>query len=55
VSYLLDTNVAWRRFDKTDPNYHKIKSTIDGLVADGEEIFVTAQNLIEFVPSLLAH
>jgi len=48
VSYLLDTNVAWRRIRKNDPRHADVKSAIDALVQAGEQVYVTAQNLVEF-------
>ncbi len=46
--YLLDTNVAWRRFETTDPKHSIIKSTIDSILSRGETCYVTAQILVEF-------
>ena len=48
MAYLLDTNVAWRRVQKTNPHHADVKSAIDALVLAGEQIYITAQNLIEF-------
>jgi predicted nucleic acid-binding protein len=48
VAYLLDTNVAWRRVQLTDPHHANVKSAIDALVQAGEKVYVTAQNLVEF-------
>lgn len=48
MSYLLDTNVAWRRIRKNDPHHADVKSAIDALVQAGEQVYVTAQNLVEF-------
>ena len=48
MSYLLDTNVAWRRIQLTDPRHADVKSAIDALVQAGEQVYVTAQNLVEF-------
>ena len=48
MSYLLDTNVAWRRIRKNDPRHADVKSAIDKLVQAGEQVYVTAQNLVEF-------
>jgi predicted nucleic acid-binding protein len=48
VAYLLDTNVAWRRVQSTDPRHAVVKSTIDALVQAGEQVYITAQNLVEF-------
>ena len=48
MSYLLDTNVAWRRIRKNDPRHADVKSAIDALAQAGEQVFITAQNLVEF-------
>ena len=48
MAYLLDTNVAWRRIQETDPRHANVKSAIDALVSAGEQVYVTAQNLVEF-------
>jgi predicted nucleic acid-binding protein len=45
---MLDTNVAWRRIQKTDPHHANVKSAIDALVIAGGQVCITAQNLIEF-------
>jgi len=48
LAYLLDTNVAWRRIQRTDPHHADIKSAIDARVLAGEQVYITAQNLVEF-------
>ncbi len=48
MSYLLDTNCAWRRFFVTDPAHQKVKAKIDDLLRQGEIIYITAQNMVEF-------
>ncbi len=48
MAYLLDTNVAWRRISKTDARHADAKSAIDTLIRAGEQVYVTAQNLVEF-------
>ena len=48
MSYLLDTNVAWRRVHEANPQHAAIKSAINSLVLAGERVAVTGQNLIEF-------
>ena len=48
MACLLDTNVAWRRIQPTDPRHGEIKSAIDRLITAGETVYITAQNLIEF-------
>lgn len=48
MAYLLDTNCAWRRFIVTDPEHPKIKARIDTLLRQGETVYITAQNMVEF-------
>ena len=48
MAYLLDTNVAWRRIQLSDPRHSDVKSAIDALVLAGEQVYITAQNLVEF-------
>ena len=48
MAYLLDTNVVWRRIRKNDPRHADVKSAIDALVEAGEQVYITAQNLVEF-------
>lgn len=48
MSYLLDTNVAWRRIRKNDPRHADVKSAIDKLVLAEEQNYINAQNLVEF-------
>jgi len=48
LAYLLDTNVVWRRFDKTDPRYPDIKQAVDNVLAASDQLYITAQNLVEF-------
>jgi len=48
MAYLVDTNVMWRRFHAADPAYPTVKQEIDKLLLVGENVCITAQNLIEF-------
>lgn len=43
-----DTNIIWRRFAPHDPHYPEIKNAIDTLLLQGDTIYITPQNLIEF-------
>jgi predicted nucleic acid-binding protein len=47
TSYLLDTNLLARSLDATSPSYIQAASTISKLLADKEQVYVTAQNLVE--------
>ncbi len=47
MTYLVDTNVMWRRFDLTDARQPLIKTALDRLILQGETPCITAQNLIE--------
>jgi predicted nucleic acid-binding protein len=48
MAYLLDTNCTWRRFVVTDPAHAKVKAKIDTLLLNGETLYITAQNMVEF-------
>jgi predicted nucleic acid-binding protein len=48
VSYLLDTNVMFRRFIESDPLHKVVKRAIRLLRRRGETIYITPQNLVEF-------
>lgn len=47
-SYLLDTNVLLRSCDPASPSYMQTLQTVSDLLAGGEQISITTQNLIEF-------
>jgi len=48
MSYLLDTNVMWRRFYEADPLQPSVKAAVDSLILSGDMVCITAQNLVEF-------
>ena len=48
TSYLLDTNILLRASDPGSPKYMLTMSSLAKLLARGEPIYITAQNLIEF-------
>jgi hypothetical protein len=48
MAYLLDTNCTWRRFIVTDPAHARVKAKIDTLLRQGETLYITAQNMVEF-------
>ena len=48
MAYLLDTNCMWRRFIASDPDHSRVKAKIDTLLRNGETLYITAQNMIEF-------
>ena len=48
MAYLADTNVSSRRVLLTDPLYGIVKSAIDALLLQGDTVYITAQNLVEF-------
>ena len=48
MAYLLDTNVAWHRVQQSDPRHGDVKLAVDALLLAGEQVHVTAQNLVEF-------
>jgi predicted nucleic acid-binding protein len=47
-AWLVDTNVVLRWAHVTDPKYPLVSNILDRLRAQGETLFVTPQNLIEF-------
>ncbi|HYG83225.1 MAG TPA: PIN domain-containing protein, partial [Pyrinomonadaceae bacterium] len=48
MSYLVDTNVLLRSVQKTHPMHKDAARAIRVLLARGEELCITPQNLIEF-------
>lgn len=48
MAYLADTNVVFRRVIASDPLHVLAKTALDALLLQGETVYVTAQNLIEF-------
>lgn len=48
MAYLLDTNCTWRRFIVADPAHARVKAKIDTLLRQGETLYITAQNMVEF-------
>ncbi len=48
MPYLLDTNILTRIANPSDANYALATTTIRSLTVNGEELSITAQNLIEF-------
>lgn len=48
MAYLADTNVSSRRVLLSDPLYGVVKSALDALIFQGEIVYITAQNLVEF-------
>ena len=48
MRYLADTNVAARRILTADPAHSVIKHAVDTLLLRGEEVSITAQNVVEF-------
>jgi predicted nucleic acid-binding protein len=48
MAYLADTNVIIRRMAPADIQYQSISSALDLLHQQGETVYITAQNLIEF-------
>jgi predicted nucleic acid-binding protein len=47
-SYLLDTNILLRSCDPASPSYKLTLQAVSNLLASGEDLSITAQNLIEF-------
>jgi predicted nucleic acid-binding protein len=47
-AHLLDTNILLRSSDPKSPSFQMTRDCIAELSARGDEIFVTAQNLVEF-------
>ncbi len=50
MRYLADTNVAARRILTADPAHLDIKQAVDAILLGGDELTITAQNLVEFQP-----
>ncbi len=48
MAYLLDTNCMWRRFIVSDPDHTKVRAKIDTLLRQGETLYITAQNMVEY-------
>jgi len=48
LRFLADTNLAARRILTSDPNHALIKQAVDSLLMRGDEVAITAQNLVEF-------
>jgi len=48
VAYLADTNVLLRWAQPLHPDYSLARSAIEALRQRGEELYITAQNVVEF-------
>ena len=48
MDYLCDTNLMWRRMGLFNPDQYKISNAINSLLADGNRVYITPQNLIEY-------
>lgn len=48
VSYLLDTNILVRLVDRASVQHVVAVAAVAGLLAQGHELYISAQNLIEF-------
>lgn len=48
ANYLIDTNILVRAADPTSPLQTQATNAVGNLVAAGNEVYLTAQNLIEF-------
>ncbi|MGE0540096.1 MAG: type II toxin-antitoxin system VapC family toxin [Dehalococcoidia bacterium] len=48
VSYLLDTNILVRLVDRASARHVTAIAAVAGLLAQGHELHISAQNLIEF-------
>jgi predicted nucleic acid-binding protein len=48
IKYLLDTNILVRLVDRTSARYAVAVAAVASLLAQGHELYITAQNLIEF-------
>ncbi|MDQ3813471.1 MAG: type II toxin-antitoxin system VapC family toxin [Armatimonadota bacterium] len=48
MSYLIDTNVLLRRADLSHAQHQVAHEAVEWLLARGEELYITPQNLIEF-------
>jgi predicted nucleic acid-binding protein len=49
ILYLLDTNILLRLSEKSSAHHQAAKDAIANLLASGAMLFITAQNLIEFL------
>ena len=45
---LLDTNILLRNARRSDPDYQRVNAALDRLIADGWELCVGVQNIVEF-------
>jgi hypothetical protein len=48
VGFLLDTNVLLRSADTASPNSQPAVEAVSALLARGDDVFLTAQNVVEF-------
>ena len=48
MAYLADTNIVIRRLVTGDPQYPLISAALTKLDQQGETVYITAQNLVEF-------
>ena len=48
MRYLCDANLMWCQFDNSAPDQAYIRANIDQLVARGNTVYLSPQNLIEF-------
>lgn len=48
ASYLVDTNLLLRAYQHTSPSRMQATNAVRKLLADNEQVYITAQNLVEF-------
>lgn len=48
MSYLVDTNILLRSADRSHPMFSIATNAMDVLLSQGEKMYITPQNLIEF-------
>ena len=48
IRFLSDTNIALRWVRQSDPGHGLAVAAVEALLDQGEKLYVTAQNLIEF-------
>ncbi|MEI6777183.1 MAG: hypothetical protein WCK70_09790, partial [Chloroflexales bacterium] len=55
TTYLLDTNIWLRTVQRESPHHSLAVEALATLLAQGDEVFITAQNVIERLSEKVTH
>jgi len=47
-AHLLDTNILLRSSDANSPSFQKTRDCVSKLLSNGDELWITAQNIVEY-------